>query len=476
MVAQTQPHVPPAQGEHPPGPPKHWLWGNLRDFDRDRLGMLLGVGRQYGPVVGLRFLTTRAFLLTDPEDIKHLLVDNHRNYLKGYGVQALKPTLGEGLLTSEDEFHKRQRRLVQPAFHRRRIEAYAEIMARYADEHMQGWRDGHEIDLHEEMMRLTMVIVARCLFDADVSRDAAHLGKAISDLIEQFDFNRIGPIGQFINRFDRKLIREREQRLRVLDELLYDLIRTRRAEDTDHGDLLSMIVNAQDGEAAAGEAKGMTDKQVRDELITLFIAGHETTAIALTFTFYLLAQHPEVEAKLLAELDSVLGAPAEGAELGAPGTETARLPTEEDLARLPYTRQVFAEAMRLYPPAFAVARTARGDDLIRGYRIRKGDSILASQWVTHRDPQLWTDPERFDPERFAPAAEAGRPKFAYFPFGGGPRRCVGEPFAWMEGHLLLATIAHRYRMRVQPGYALELEPRVTLRPRQGMPMRLERRG
>ena len=467
MVAQSQPQMTPVKSENPPGPPKHWLWGNLQDFSRDRLGMLLEVGRQYGPVVGLRFLNTRAFLLTDPEDIKHLLVDNHRNYLKGYGVQALKPTLGEGLLTSEDEFHKRQRRLVQPAFHRQRIEAYAEIMTRYADEQMQGWRDGQEIDLHDEMMRLTMVIVARCLFDADVRRDAAHLGKAISDLIEQFDFNRIGPIGQFINRFDRKLIREREQRLRVLDELLYDLIRARRAEGKDHGDLLSMILNAQDSEAGADEAKGMTDKQARDELITLFIAGHETTAIALTFTFYLLAQNQEVETKLLAELDSVLG---------APGTEAARLPTEEELARLPYARQVFAEAMRLYPPAFAVARTARGEDVIRGYRIRKGDSMIASQWVTHRDPQWWPDPERFDPERFTPAAEAGRPKFAYFPFGGGPRRCVGEPFAWMEGHLLLATIAHRYRMRVQPGYAPKLEPRVTLRPRHGMPMRLERRG
>lgn len=466
MAVHTQPQLTPAQGGNPPGPPKHWLWGNLQDFSRDRLGMLLEAGRQYGPVVGLRFLTTRAFLLTHPEDIKHLLVDNHRNYIKGYGLQALKPSLGEGLLTSEGEFHKRQRRMMQPAFHRQRIEAYAEIMARYADEQMQGWHDGQEIDLHEEMMRLTMVIVARCLFDADVSRDAAHLGNAISDLIEQFDLNRIGPIGQFINRFDRKLIRERDKRLHVLDELLYDLIRTRRAEGRDHGDLLSMIIAAQDSEAAAGEARGMSDKQVRDELMTLFIAGHETTAIALTFTFYLLAQHRDVEAKMLAELDGVLG---------APGTEGVRLPREEDLEHLPYTRRVFAEAMRLYPPAFAVPRTAMGEDVIRGYRIRKGDSLIASQWVTHRDPQWWPDPERFDPDRFAPGAEAARPKFAYFPFGGGPRRCIGEPFAWMEGQLLLAAIAHRFRLHLQPGYVLELEPRVTLRPAHGMPMRLEAR-
>ena len=444
--------------------PGHWLWGVAPAFNADPVGAMMAAAR-LGRVVRMRFLNSHVYLLREPEDIRHVLVENHRAYRKGYGLQALKPILGEGLLTSEPPLHTRQRRMIQPAFHRQRIAAYADIIARYADEHLATWQDGAQLDLHEELMRLTMVIVARCLFDVDVSREAAQVGRAITDLIQMFDLNRIGPLGQFIDRLDLRKRRERSRRLKVLDDLIYAMIRSRRREGVDHGDLLSMIVLAQDEEATDTADRHMSEKLARDEVLTLFIAGHETTAIALTWTFYLLSQHPEVEARLHEEVDALLGDPL----------HPRRLLTWEDLPSLEYTRRVFTEAMRLYPPAWATSRLAIADDEIAGVRIPKGTSVLVSPYVTHRLEHLWPEPERFEPDRFAPEEEHRRPKFAYFPFGGGPRRCIGEPFAWMEGQLLLATIAHRYRLRVMPGYVAELDPQITLRPRHGMPVLATRR-
>jgi cytochrome P450 len=452
--------------------PGNWLFGNARQFTTDPLGMMMKAAA-LGRIVRLRFLTETAFMLREPQDIKWVLVDNHRNYVKGRSTQALQPLLGQGLLNSEGEFHQQQRRLVQPAFHRQRIAAYAEVISRFAGEHMEQWRDEMALDLHEELMRLTMVIVAQCLFDVDVSGRASNLGEAITKLVEGFDFNRVGPVGQFIDHFDIARRRQRSEVLAVLDGLIYELIQVRRAEGADHGDLLSMLVLGEDSETRtetrteAGEAgKLMSDKQVRDELLTLFLAGHETTALAVTYAFYLLAQNPAAEAKLLAELNSILG---------DPHSATARLPQWEDLPRLEYTRRVFAEAMRLYPPAYATARIARHDDEIAGCRIPARSTVIVSQYVTHRDPRFWSEPERFDPDRFSPEAEAQRPKFAYFPFGGGPRRCIGEPFAWMEGQLLIAALAHRCHIAVQRGYAPELQPLITLRARAGMPVIVKKR-
>lgn len=465
----------PVGAAHPARPvnvPGHWLWGNLRQFNADPLHTLLQVA-QLGRLVHLRFVNQRSYLVHEPEDVKWVLVDNHRNYLKGYGTQALRPILGSGLLTSEDELHAQQRRLIQPAFHRQRIAAYAAIISRFADRHMAQWQDGQALDLHAELMHLTMMIVAQCLFDVDLSRSVSSLGDAISALILEYDLNRIGPIGQLIDRLDWARTRRRRRLLAVLDSLIYDMIRTRRAEGADHGDLLSMMLQMQDAEAGSAIA-GAGDKQLRDELLTLFIAGHETTALAVTWTFYLLALHPEVEARLLEELTAVLGAPASTGE-GTGDGAGARLPGWEDLPKLEYTRRVFSEAMRLYPPAWATARIARRDDEIAGCRIPAGSSVIVSQYVTHRDPRWWPDPERFDPDRFAPEAEAARPKFAYFPFGGGPRRCIGEPFAWMEGQLLVAALAQRFHFELQPGYAPELLPQVTLRPKHGMPMTVHAR-
>ncbi len=434
-------------------PRPSWFWGNLRQFNQGRLKMLKDAAA-YGPVARLRFVNHYVYLLTDPDDIKHVLVDNHRNYHKGRGLEQIKAVLGDGLLTSEEEFHARQRRMIQPAFHRQRIAAYAEIMTRFTAQHIEHWQPGQAIDLHEEMMHLTMVIVARCLFDTDVSAESADLGPAISQLIADFRPDRVGLLGLLLSKFDRK----GQQRFAVnkgkLDTMLFQMISRRRAEGSDRGDLLSMLIGAQE------DGKGMSDSEMRDELMTLFLAGHETTAIALTWTFYLLSQNPDVEEKLRAELTSVLGDPS-----------MSRLPTWDDLPKLDYTRRVFAESMRLYPPAWVTSRRALHDDQTsHGVRIPANVGVLLSPWLTHHDPTWWPDPERFDPDRFLPEQEATRPKFAYFPFGGGPRRCIGEPFALMEGVLLLATVVHRVRLKLKEGYVPELLPQVTLRPKQGMPM------
>lgn len=450
-------------GMHPI-PASHLLWGHTQEFFADPLGFIRKAA-QYGPVARLRLANEYVFLLTEPEDIKHVLVDNNKNYIKSRGVQILKRVLGDGLLTAEGDFWRRQRRLIQPAFHRSRIAAYATVMVDYTARHLADWRHGEQRDIHEEMMRLTMEIVTKCLFDADIRDEAPQLGQAISWLVEGFDFRRIGPIGEFLDRFDRKRQRLFEENLQVLDRMIYDIIEQRRASGEDRGDLLSMLLHAQDEEAAEGEETRMTDKQVRDEAITLFSAGHETTANALSWAFYLLAQYPDVETRLHDELDRVLGQPPHG-----------RLPTLDDLPNLPYTRQVFAESMRVYPPAWIIGRQAVGEDNISGCRVPPGRVIFMSQYATHHDARFWPEPEKFIPERFAPEAVKERPKFAYFPFGGGPRLCIGEPFAWMEGHLVLAAIAHRYRLHLAPGQIVRPQPRVTLRPAGGIRMILQQRG
>ncbi|MBK8047732.1 MAG: cytochrome P450 [Anaerolineales bacterium] len=465
MSAQStsKPQATAAQPVDLPG--GNWLLGNVRQFNQDRTGMMVKAA-QLGRVVHLRFLNEHAYLVSEPEDVKWVLVDNNRNYVKGHGTRALKPVLGDGLLTNEGESHLRQRRLIQPAFHRQRIAAYASIMAQQADLQMAQWGDGATFDLHEELMHLTMIIVAQSLFGVDVSQRADQLGQVITDLVYDFNFNRIGPVGQFIDRFDLARARRRKERLVVLDGMIYDMIRQRRAEGVDHGDLLSMLVQTQDTESSNAADAGMSDKQVRDEVLTLFLAGHETTAIAITWSFYLLSQDTAVQAQLRHELDSVLGAP------GSPG---ARLPGWDDLPKLEYTHQVFSEALRIYPPAWATARLAVQDDEIAGCKIPAGAQVIVSPFVTQRDSRWWPDPMRFNPARFSPELEAGRPKFAYFPFGGGPRRCIGEPFARMEGVLLIAALAHPFQIEVQPGYVPELLPQVTLRPKEGMPVRVASR-
>ncbi|HYM00645.1 MAG TPA: cytochrome P450, partial [Blastocatellia bacterium] len=397
------------------------------------------------------------YLLNDPVEIQNILVTNNKQFKKSRGLQVAKRFLGEGLLTSEGDFHRRQRRLVQPAFHVQRIESYAREMARQAERVSEGWKDGQQIDMLQEMMLLTLAVVARTLFDADVDHEASEIRDAINRIMHLFTFTLTLPFADLI---ERVLVfpKRRFERARArLDAVIYRIIREHREAGTDRGDLLSMLLLSRDEET---DNAGMTDQQVRDESMTLFLAGHETTANALTWTWYLLSQYPEVEAKLHAEIASVLG---------------DRLPSAQDVKKLPYTEMVLSESMRLYPPAWTLGREALEDYRIKNQTLPKSSIVLMSQYVTHRDPRFFPEPDRFIPERWTPEAIALRPRFSYFPFGGGPRLCIGEPFAWMEGTILLAAIARKWKARLVPSHRVEMEPLITLRPKHGMPMTLTRR-
>ncbi|GMU94133.1 MAG: cytochrome P450 [Candidatus Hydrogenedentota bacterium] len=399
------------------------------------------------------------YLVANPDYVKEIPVTQHRNFHKIRVLEPVEYVPAEGLLTSQDDFHKRQRRMMPPVFLQQRVQGYAQIMAEYAARQADRWEsmelDGRPIDMWQEMMRLTLAIVAKTLFDADVESEADEIGEALTTVIGLFE-RVTHPLAVLLSilptprNFRFVLAQSR------IEKTIYRIIGERRALAEDRGDLLSMLLAAQDDE----DGGGMSDKQVRDEVITLFLAGHETTANALTWTWYLLSQHPDVEAKLHSEIDELLG---------------EALPGVADVPRLEYTRRVFAEAMRLYPPAYVIGRTALNDFELGEYTVPRGRMILLSPYVTHRNPDLFPDPERFDPDRWDPKFDAGRHKFAYYPFGGGPRTCIGEPFAWMEGILLIATLAQRWQMRLKPGHPIEYDPLITLRPKHGMIMTLHRR-
>ena len=374
-------------------------------------------------------------------------------------------TLGEGLLTSEGDFHRRQRRLAQPAFHPNRVATYAGAMSQYAREQCDAWTHGQTVNVHEEMMQVTLRVVAKTLFDADVRAEVDEIGAAMDVSVSMFT-RAMSPFGPILNRLPLPSNRRFERAWTRLVGTIDRFIRERRASGEDRGDLLSMLLRATDAgeDGTAGDGAGMDDRQLRDECMTLFTAGHETTANALTFTWHLLAHHPDVQARLHAEVDAVLG---------------ERMPAREDVDRLPFTRQVVAESMRLYPPAWAVGRQAKEPVEVGGYTLPAGAVVLTSQWVTHHDPRWWPDPERFDPDRWRDgadsAAAAQRPRWAYFPFGGGPRSCIGEAFAWMEAILVLATIARRWRVEAVADRHPPLQPTITLRPKGPLNVRVVRR-
>ncbi len=440
-----------------PGPSRGLPGRHLLALRDDPLRFLTRLGQTYGDVARFSLGPATGYLVNQPAYIREVLVTQNQTFRKGLGAAQLKRMLGEGLLTSAGDFHLRQRRLIQPMFHRRRVEGYGAIMAEAAQALSAHWRDGTTIDASAEMMRLTLTIVARALFAADVEGEASEIGAAVTTAMRLFAEARAVP---FINQIDKITWLPRNRRLAAararLDATVYRMIAEHRASG-DRGDLLSLLLAAED---TAGDGRGMTDLQVRDEAMTLFLAGHETTANALTWTWFLLARHPAVEARLHAELDALLG---------------GRPPTAADFARLRYTEMVLAESMRLFPPAWTLVRRAAVPATLGPYALPAGALVFLSQFVTHRDPRFWPDPRRFDPERWTPAARAARPKFAYFPFGGGPRLCIGKSFAWMEGVLVLATLAQRWRLRRAPGPPVVLAPAVTLRPRDGIRMRLERR-
>jgi cytochrome P450 len=440
-----------------PGPKGFWPVGHVVQFRRDPLALLARVAREYGDVARFNAATQTVYVLNHPDYIRDLLVTHHARFKKGRALQRAKRLLGEGLLTSEADFWRRQRRLAQPAFHKQRVASYAATMVEYAEKTSARWRDGERLDVSAEMMRLTLAVVGKTLFDADVESDADEVGAALSEVMGLFGYLML-PFSELLEKLPLPPRRRFERARARLDRVIYRIIEERRREGRDRGDLLSTLLHAVDEE---GDRTGMTDEQLRDEAMTIFLAGHETTANALAWTWFLLSQNPEAEARLHAELDEVLG---------------GRPPTAEDYARLRYAEMVVAESMRLYPPAWALGRLALEDHEVGGYLIPRGSLVLVSQYVMHRDPRYWPEPERFDPERFTPEAKAGRPQFAYFPFGGGPRRCIGEGFAWMEAVLLLAALARRWRLRLPPGAVVPTEPRITLRPgKGGIPMKAEER-
>jgi cytochrome P450 len=425
------------------------------EFARRRLPFLVESAREYGDIVFFKVGNERIYLFNHPDLIRDVLVTNQKNFIKSRALVRAKKVLGEGLLTSEGEFHLRQRRLAQPAFHRDRISAYGRSMVEYADRVRSRWTGGRSIDVHDEMMKLTLAIVAKTLFSADVENEAAEIGEALTTAFAAFNLG-ILPFSELLEKLPLPYIKRFEAARARLDETIYRIIDERRATGEDKGDLLSMLLLAQDTE---GDGGGMTDTQIRDESMTIFLAGHETTANALSWTWYLLSQHPEIEARFWLEI----------------GALDDRLPQPDDLSRLPYTRMILAESMRLYPPAWAVGRRALNDFEAGGYVIPARSMVLMSQFIMHRDSRFHPDPERFDPERWRPEIAATRPKFSYFPFGGGTRICIGEQFAWMEGILILATIAQRWKLRYAGTSPPALEPRITLRPEGSLQMKVERR-
>jgi cytochrome P450 len=426
-------------------------FSNLLAYRRNPLQFFQNLAKHYGDISRFSIGPQAAFFVNHPDLIKDILVSNHANFEKGLVLKRAKRLLGEGLLTSEGDFHRRQRRLSQPAFHRQRIASYADVMVDYALRAGERWHAGQTIDVAEEMMRLTLGIVGKTLFDADVESEAGEVGAAMTTVMELFDTLTM-PFFELLSKLPLPQLRRFDAARTRLDQIIFRMVAERRNRGVDRGDLLSMLLLAQDEE---GDGGNMTDQQLRDELMTIFLAGHETTANALTWTLYLLSQHPGIESSLIREIDSVIG---------------SRNPKFSDVAELRFTEMVLSESMRLYPPVWAIGRLATVDCEIGGYFVPQKSVVVVSQYVIHRDERYYQNPLLFDPQRWIPDLRDTRPPFAYFPFGGGPRRCVGEGFAWMEGILLLATLLQRWRFRLVPDHPVALKPVVTLRPKYGMKM------
>ena len=449
----------------PPGPKGRFYVGSLPERRRDPIGLFLGAARTYGDVVCFSFGPRKVFLVNSHENVKHVLVDNHKNYIKGFGYDKLEPMLGKGLLTSEGEFWRQQRKLSQPIFHRQRLAALADAMTEKTAAMLDGWEQKYEtsggqepifFDVAAEMMRLTLRVVSQTLLGTDISGgDADAVGKSLTALIAETNRRILSLFPLPLTVPTPQNIKIKKD-LRVINDVVYRIIKEHRQATEEAPDLLTMLMKARDEDTGIG----MTDTQLRDEVMTMFLAGHETTANALSWTLYLLSKNPGVERKLVDELESVLG---------------GRRPGFNDLSQLKYTAMVLEEALRLYPPAWIFSREAVANDVIGGFKIPKNGIVVMSPYVTHRNTKYWDNPEGFDPERFTPENSASRPKFAYFPFSGGPRICIGQQFAMMEAQLVLAMVLQKYRCDLMPGYNVQAEPLLTLRPRGGLMMGLVRR-
>ena len=444
-------------------------FGCAKEMRADPLGLLLGARATLGDLVKMHLGPYPIYMLFRPEHVEHVLQKNPANYLKD-GYEHLEPMVGHGLISSEGDLWRKQRRLIQPAFHKRRLDGMARTMTAATEAMLDRWRSrlgantaDQTLDANREMSRLALEIVGRTLFGSDLGGDASRGEDALS-LVFRLGFDRAGRFVQVpFNVPTPKNLRYRRA-IRDMDEIVRSLLEARRnavpreVEDPAGGDLLDMLLAAREN----GDGNGITEKQLRDEVLTVMGAGYETTARALCWTFYLLDRHPEAARSLREELGDVLG---------------GRTPNVEDLPRLPYTRMVVQESMRLFPPVWGLSRRLKEADEVGGARIPRGNRIIISAYVTHRHPDLWPEPEKFDPERFRTATRMDRPpknmpRYAYFPFSGGPRECVGVNFAAMEATLVLATIAQSFELSVVPGHRITPEPSFTLRPGNGMPVKL----
>ena len=433
----------------PPGPKGHFLLGSMLDISRDWLASYARFVKEYGDVVYLRLAHVPIVLLVHPREIERVLVTDSANFTKSADYRALATVLGKGLLTSEGEFWRGQRSLIQPAFRRENILSYAPVMTRATEQMLHSWPDASERNIHADFMRVTLQIVAQCLFGAEVSSAAERVGKAMEIVTDRFITDASAAL---LFPFDIPGIfaPQKSRAIRELNNIINGIIRERRASSPHRADLLDALLSVRDS-----EGKPMPEHQLRDEVMTLFLAGHETTAIALSWTCFLLAQHPQIEAKLLLELQAVLA---------------GRTPTIEDLPRLRYTEMVLKEAMRLYPAVWGLGRRAIAECELGGYRIPAGTNIFMFQWLTQRDPRFFPEPQCFDPDRWRddPVRPGKLPRFAYFPFGGGPRVCVGASFAMIEATLLLAMIQQKFHLDLVPGHPIEPVGTVTLRPKHGI--------
>ena len=434
-----------------PGPRNPWL--AYAALYRDPLGYLTRAARKHGDVVHIKIGRKSDFLLNHPDLVRAALLD-HEN-LRRCVHRPLRRVLGKGLLTCRGERHKKQRALLQPMFTRERIVALGDVMVGEITRRTDRWCEGATLDMAPEMLELAISIAGKALFDVDFSSKAAGLRDALVTVLQATRFNNLAVASKQFEKLSLPIHRRFARAAEKLETEIRAIIAERQKGASEGPDLLSIMVRLQ-----KQSRKGLTEQKIRDQILTFLMVGHETTATALMWTWYLLSENPEVATKLYSEVDHVLG---------------DRLPSGQDCDRLPYTRMVFAESMRLYPPVWLLTRRAVRDVKINGFVIRSGSYVHLSPFVMHRDPRYFPKPERFDPERWTPEAVAARPKFSYFPFGGGSLQCIGEGFGWMQGVLTIATLARRWQMRLVPGHRIELGPHITLRSRYGMPMKLERR-
>ena len=456
--------VPKARRPAPPTPRANRLFGTARRLQRDPLGCLQDFVTEVGPAAKYQFFAHMwGYLFVNPEHYQYILQDNYKNFTKMPSpvFQLLLPLIGKGLLSNDGESWLRQRRLAQPAFHRKQIHELAQIMTATAERRLSRWDElahsGKVVSFDREMMELTLEIAGKALFSVDLTGPAREVGDIFSRLNELFGKLVVSPLALFTMRVPFwPSTRQVAQDVGALDQLIYGMINERRESGTSGNDLMGMLLAARDEDTG----EGMDEKQLRDEVLTLLIAGHETTTLLLTWFFYCLGRYPEIEAQVHEEVDRTL---------------SGRLPTVEDIPNLVYTRQVNDETLRLYPPAYALSRFANHADVVGGYEVQASAAISLCPFITHRMPEFWGHPLEFDPERFNPAQNNNRHRFAYIPFGAGPRQCIGEGFALTEGVLVAASIAQRFRLRIPDNHVAQMDPLITLHPKGEMPMRFEHR-